>query len=292
MFLTQLFNGLALGMVYALVAIGYSLVFGILEMINFAHGATYAFGAILSWFLVTVQGWNVVPACGLSIVVTGLLGILLERFGLRPLRRKGSNTVTALITTIGLSYIIENCLTIAFGGQAQRFALNLDFAQLTIFGVEIGSSKLIITGISLLLLLVLYLILQKTKIGLAMRTVGESTSAAAICGINVNLVIMVAFFLSGACAAIAGTLVGGYYQRVSPSMGATVGNKACAAAVVGGLGSLPGAVVGGLVVGLSEGLAAAYLGGTYTDTIAYVVLFIVLLFKPSGIFSAKGISKV
>ena len=292
MFLTQLFNGLALGMVYALVAIGYSLVFGILEMINFAHGATYAFGAILSWFLVTVQGWNVVPACGLSIVVTGLLGILLERFGLRPLRRKGSNTVTALITTIGLSYIIENCLTIAFGGQAQRFALNLDFAQLTIFGVEIGSSKLIITGISLLLLLVLYLILQKTKIGLAMRTVGESTSAAAICGINVNLVIMVAFFLSGACAAIAGTLVGGYYQMVSPSMGATVGNKAFAAAVVGGLGSLPGAVVGGLVVGLSEGLAAAYLGGTYTDTIAYVVLFIVLLFKPSGIFSAKGISKV
>ena len=289
MFLTQLFNGLALGMVYALVAIGYSLVFGILEMINFAHGATYAFGAILSWFLVTVQGWNVVPACGLSIVVTGLLGILLERFGLRPLRRKGSNTVTALITTIGLSYIIENCLTIAFGGQAQRFALNLDFAQLTIFGVEIGSSKLIITGISLLLLLVLYLILQKTKIGLAMRTVGESTSAAAICGINVNLVIMVAFFLSGACAAIAGTLVGGYYQMVSPSMGATVGNKAFA---VGGLGSLPGAVVGGLVVGLSEGLAAAYLGGTYTDTIAYVVLFIVLLFKPSGIFSAKGISKV
>ena len=281
MFLTQLFNGLALGMVYALVAIGYSLVFGILEMINFAHGATYAFGAILSWFLVTVQGWNVVPACGLSIVVTGLLGILLERFGLRPLRRKGSNTVTALITTIGLSYIIENCLTIAFGGQAQRFALNLDFAQLTIFGVEIGSSKLIITGISLLLLLVLYLILQKTKIGLAMRTVGESTSAAAICGINVNLVIMVAFFLSGACAAIAGTLVGGYYQMVSPSMGATVGNKAFAAAVVGGL-----------VVGLSEGLAAAYLGGTYTDTIAYVVLFIVLLFKPSGIFSAKGISKV
>ena len=200
--------------------------------------------------------------------------------------------MTALITTIGLSYIIENCLTIAFGGQAQRFALNLDFAQLTIFGVEIGSSKLIITGISLLLLLVLYLILQKTKIGLAMRTVGESTSAAAICGINVNLVIMVAFFLSGACAAIAGTLVGGYYQMVSPSMGATVGNKAFAAAVVGGLGSLPGAVVGGLVVGLSEGLAAAYLGGTYTDTIAYVVLFIVLLFKPSGIFSAKGISKV
>ena len=103
---------------------------------------------------------------------------------------------------------------------------------------------------------------------------------------------MVAFFLSGACAAIAGTLVGGYYQMVSPSMGATVGNKAFAAAVVGGLGSLPGAVVGGLVVGLSEGLAAAYLGGTYTDTIAYVVLFIVLLFKPSGIFSAKGISKV
>lgn len=281
MFLTQLFNGLALGMVYALVAIGYSLVFGILEMINFAHGATYAFGAILSWFLVTALGWNVAGACGLSIVVTGLLGILLERFGLRPLRRKGSNTITALITTIGLSYIIENSLTIAFGGQAQRFALNLDFAQLTIFGVEIGSSKLIITGISLLLLLVLYLILQKTKIGLAMRTVGESTSAAAICGINVNLVIMVAFFLSGACAAIAGTLVGGYYQMVSPSMGATVGNKAFAAAVVGGL-----------VVGLSEGLAAAYLGGTYTDTIAYVVLFIVLLFKPSGIFSAKGISKV
>lgn len=292
MFLMQFFNGLALGMVYALVAIGYSLVFGILEMINFAHGATYAFGAILTWFLTTRAGWNVVIACGVSIAATGLLGILLERFGLRPLRKKGSDTVTALITTIGLSYIIENCLTIAFGSQAQRFSLNLDFTAIHVAGVEIGASKLIITSISLLLLLLLYILLQRTRIGLAMRTVGESASAAAICGVNVDLVIVFAFFLSGACAAIAGTLVGAYYQVVSPSMGVAVGNKAFAAAVVGGLGSLPGAVVGGLVVGLSEGLAAAYLGGTYTDTIAYVALFAVLLFKPSGIFSAKGISKV
>lgn len=292
MFLTQLLNGLALGMVYALVAIGYSLVFGILDLINFAHGATYAFGAILTWYLVSALGMNVFLACLLSILATGLLGILLEYFGLRPLRKKHSSAIASLITTIGLSYIIENCLTIAFGSQAQRFNLNLDFLTFRLGGVEIGSSKVLITVISLLLLLALYLVLQKTRMGLAMRTVGQSQSAAAISGVNVNQVIMFAFFLSGACAAVAGTLIGGYYQMVSPSMGAAVGNKAFAAAVVGGLGSLPGAVVGGLVVGLSEGMAAAYLGGTYTDTIAYVVLFIVLIIKPSGLFHAKGIAKV
>jgi len=292
MFWTQLFNGLALGMVYALVAIGYSLVFGILDLINFAHGATYAFGAILTWWLVTGVHMNIFMASIISILATGVLGILLEYFGLRPLRKKNSNAIAALITTIGLSYIIENCLTIAFGSQAQRFKLDMDFAMFRIGGVEVGSSKLLITGISLLLLLVLYLVLQKTKMGLAMRAVGQSQSAAAISGVNVNQVIMLAFFLSGACAAVAGTLVGGYYQVVSPSMGVTIGNRAFAAAVVGGLGSLPGAVAGGLVVGLSEGMAAAYLGGTYTDTIAYVVLFIVLIIKPSGLFHAKGIAKV
>ena len=128
--------------------------------------------------------------------------------------------------------------------------------------------------------------------GLAMRTVGQSQSAAAISGVNVNMVITMAFFLSGACAAVAGTLVGGYYQVVSPSMGSAVGNKAFAAAVIGGLGSFPGAVVGGLLVGVAECMAAAYLGGTYTDTIAYAVLFAVLIIKPSGIFRSKGISKV
>lgn len=292
MFLTQLFNGLALGMVYGLVAIGYSLVFGILDLINFAHGATYAFGAILTWYLVSCLGVNILVACAVSILVTGILGILLEYFGLRPLRKKNANAIAALITTIGLSYIIENCLTIVFGSQAQRFNVNLDFAEFQIAGVSIGSSKLVITGIALILLLILFFIIRKTKLGLAMRAVGQSQSAAAISGISVNRVVMFAFFLSGACAAIAGTLIGSYYQMVSPSMGTAVGNKAFAAAVVGGLGSLPGAVIGGLVVGLSEGLAAAYLGGTYTDTIAYIVLFVVLMIKPSGIFNAKGISKV
>ncbi len=292
MFLTQLFNGLALGMVYGLVAIGYSLVFGILDLINFAHGATYAFGAILTWFLVSSFGMNIWLACAISILATGILGIVLEYFGLRPLRKKNANAITSLITTIGIAYVIENCLTIAFGSQAQRFSLNLDFAEINIAGVPIGFSKLLVLGVSLLLLLVLYVIIKKTKVGLAMRTVGESRSAAAISGINVNFVIMFAFFLSGACAAIAGTLIGGYYQMVSPSMGATVGNKAFAAAVVGGLGSLPGAIVGGLIMGISEGLAAAYLGGTYTDTIAYLIMFAVLLIKPSGIFSAKSISKI
>lgn len=292
MFLTQIINGLALGMTYALVAIGYSLVFGILELINFAHGATYAFGAILTWYLVRYLHMSVFLACAVSILVTGGIGILLEYFGLRPLRKKGSSPITALITTIGLSYIIENCLTIAFGSQAQRFDVNMNFAEIHFAGVTIESSKIIIAAVSVVLLLLLYLMLQKTKMGLAMRTVGQSQSAAAISGVNVNMVIMMAFFLSGVCAAVAGTLVGGYYQVVSPSMGAAVGNKAFAAAVIGGLGSLPGAVVGGLLVGVSECMAAAYLGGTYTDTIAYLVLFIILIIKPSGLFRSKGISKV
>lgn len=292
MFFKQVINGLAVGMTYGLVALGYSLVFGILDLVNFAHGSTYAFGAILTWYLISVLKMNIWLACAISIVATGLLGVLLERIGLKPLRMKHAKAITSLITTIGFSYIIENCLTIAFGSQAQRFNLNLDFATVRIGDVQIGSSKFIIVGVALILLLVLYFLLQKTKMGLAMRTVGENHVAASICGIDVDVIIMLAFFISGACAAVAGTLIGGYYQTVSPSMGVAVGNKAFAAAVVGGLGSLPGSIVGGLIVGLSECLAAVYLGGTYTDTIAYIVLFVVLVIKPSGLFNAKGIVKV
>lgn len=289
--LEQLFNGLTLGMVYALIAVGYSLIFGVLRLVNFSHGSVYAFGAHMAMFFIGLK-FGIVPAIIFSIVATGILDILIDKFALAPLRAKKSKGIAALITTIGISYIIQNLLMIAFGSQTDYFPKLFDYGNVNIFGRSISTTQLFILGVSIILLVFLTFIVKGTKMGLAMRAVEQNSKAASLMGINVNKVIRFTFFLGGASAAIAGTLISGYYQVVYPNMGFLAGLKAFSAAVLGGIGVLYGSIIGGLVVGVSESYAAATFGGTYRDATAFIILIIVLLFKPAGLFGKKDITKV
>lgn len=291
--LSALINGLALGMAYALISVGYSIVFGILRLINFSHSSVYAFGAYMVYFFVSLQVgllWSII----IAIALAGLLGCAIDKTALEPLRKKNSLRIATLITTIGISNIITEVLSLegVFGTTKRGFpSLNL-FDNIVIGNITIQSSQVIMFAAALVLLCILTLVVNKTKVGLAMRATEQNIRAAQIMGVDVNKVIMFSFFMSGASAAIAGTLIGGYYQMISPSMGATIGMKSFSAAVVGGIGVLYGAVVGGLVVGVAECVAAQFLGSNVRDPMAFVLLLLILIFKPNGLFGKQTISKV
>lgn len=286
-------NGLALGMAYALISVGYSMVFGVLRLINFSHGSVYAFGAYMVFFFTSLKV-GLLPSILIAILLSGLLALTIDKVALEPLRKKKSIPIATLITTIGMSFVIQNTLSVdyIFGADKHGFpSLNL-FPPILIGNITIQSSQIIMLVVAVLLLLVLTFIVQKTRVGLAMRAVEQNSRAANMVGINVNFVISFTFFIGGACAAIAGTLIAGYYGIISPTMGSTIGLKAFAAAVVGGIGVLHGAVVGGLVVGVAECIAAQYLGSNVRDPMAFVILILILIIKPTGFFGKKGITKV
>lgn len=291
MILQFIANGLAVGMAYALIAVGYSMVFGILRLINFSHGAVYAFGAHVVLICIGLNmgiGWGI----AISIILTGLLAICVDKFGLAPLRKKNSVAVASLITTIGISYIIQNLLMALMGSERKSFPNIFGSGVLHLGSVTISVRQIYLFAIALTLLVILTCVVQKTKIGLAMRAVQQNTRAAHMMGIDVNFIISFTFFLGGVSAAIAGSLMAGYYELVYPTMGFMVGLKAFASAVLGGIGVLHGAVVGGLVVGVVEALASGYLGSSYRDAFAFIILIIILIIRPAGLFGKKGISKV
>ncbi len=287
-----IFDGLTLGMVYALVAVGYSLVFGILRLVNFSHGSVYAFGAHIAMVVIVTLGYGLIWGLCASVVVTGLLGVTIDKVSLEPLRKKKSKQISALITTIGISYIIQNGLMIVFGSESKWFPKIFDYGIVKIAGVSLKTTQVGIFFTSLALLALLTYIIHYTKIGLAMRAIEQNAKAASLMGIDVNKIVSFTFFLGGASAAIAGTLISGYYQVINPQMGFIVGLKAFSAAVLGGIGILHGAVVGGLLVGVSESFAASYMGGGYRDAIAFLILIIVLVVRPNGLFGKKHIEKV
>ena len=275
MVIQQIINGLALGMGYALIAVGYSLVFGILRLVNFSHGAIYAFGAEMAMVFIGMQ-FGIVPGIIAAMLLTGILGIVIDKVALEPLRKKKSPPIASLITTIGISNIITNLLIIFLGSEKRSFP--------SVFGagnVMIGNFPISITQIMMFLISVLL-----------MGILEQNPKAANLMGVNVNFIISFTFFLAGVSATIAGALVSGYYQIVYPNMGFMAGLKAFAAAVLGGIGSLPGALIGGLMVGVSESMAATFLGSTYRDSIAFIILILVLLLRPQGLFGRKGITKV
>ncbi len=287
----QIFNGLALGMGYALIAVGYSLIFGILRLVNFSHGAVYAFGAEIAMIFIGLK-FGVFPGIIVAMVLTGLLGICIDKVALEPLRKKKSKPIASLITTIGISNIITNLLIVFLGSEKRNFPSIFTEGNVKIVNTVLTYTQIMMCMVSLVLMLILMFIVYKTKLGLAMRATEQNSKAAMMMGININFVISFTFFLAGLCATIAGSLVGGYYQIVYPNMGFMAGLKAFAAAVLGGIGSLPGALLGGLIVGVSESMAATFLGSTYRDAIAFVILIIVLIVKPNGLFGKKGIKKV
>lgn len=290
-FVQQIINGLAIGMAYALVAVGFSLVFGILRLINFSHGAVYAFGAQLALVIIGMYV-PIVPAILIAMVAAGLLGILIDKVALEPLRKKKSMSIANLITTIGVAHILTNLMTIHFGSQFRGFPALFNFGIIEVFGVRINSAQLMMMLVALLLMGILTFTIQRTKIGLAIRATEQNSKAASLMGINVNFVISFTFFLAGVSAAIAGALVAGHYRIVYPMMGEIAGLKAFSAAVLGGIGSLPGSIIGGLVVGLSESMAAHFIGSAYRDSVAFVILILVLIIRPTGLFGRKAITKV
>lgn len=292
MFLQQLLNGIALGSTYALVAIGYSLVFGVLRIINFANGALYMLGAYLVFVLYTAMSGNLAVAVLLALLVTAAMGFMVDFVGLRKLRRDNAPKMSGLISTMGIATVIENVIQIWIGTETKQFPNFLDFGRFQIGKAILTSTQICIFLISLCLMAVFSLLVYKTKIGKAMRAVSQNMTTARLMGINVKLVISGTFMVSGLLAAVAGTLVGSYYQAIDTMMSASVGMKTFAAAVLGGVGSLPGAMAGGLLVGMAESIGASYISSGYRDAIAFAILILVLLIKPSGIFGRKIVEKM
>ena len=291
MFLEQVLNGIMLGMVYALIAVGYSLVFGILKLLNMAHGSIYAFGAHMALFIVSMQ-FGLVPAFIFAIITTGILAVVMDRVILAPLRVKNAPNITCLISVMGVSYIIQNVLMILFDSTKKTFPKLFDFGNVTFLGVTLTSTQIAMFLIALAFLVLLTVIVNYTKVGLAMRAARENSKAANMMGIDVKGIVTFTFFISGMSAAVAGVLVSGYYQMVYSTMGTEAGLKGFSAAVLGGIGALHGSVIGGVIIGVAEALAVTYLGGSFRSATAYIVLFIVLLIRPSGLFGKDNIVKV
>lgn len=292
MFFQQLVNGITIGSTYALVAIGYSLVFGVLQLINFANGSLYMLGGYLTLIMYLTLHGNIGAALLISLAVTGCAGFLADFVGLRKLRADNAPRMAGLISTLGISTVIDNAIQIWFGTETKAFPNFLDFGKFTIGKTVISWTQIIILTVSLLLMIVFSLIVYKTKIGKSMRAVAQNVNAARLMGIDVKQVISATFIVSAILACISGSLVGAYYQTIDTMMGFSVGMKTFAAAVLGGVGSLPGAMLGGLIVGIVETIGASYISSGYRDAIAFLILILVLLIKPSGILGKQKIEKM
>jgi branched-chain amino acid transport system permease protein len=304
MFWQQLVNGLVLGSVYALIAVGYTLVYGVIELINFAHGDIYMLGAFFMYSFLNF-GIPFYAAFALSVFCCIIVGILLDMVAYRPIRH--SERLAALITAIGMSIFFENIALILWGADIKRYsmssiphffkklAINLPNDSIPIFKnvfLTVSYLQIIIIGLSIILMIILHLIINKTKMGTAMRAIAQDKHAAALMGINVNRVISFTFALGSALAAVAGVLIGIYYNSIYPMMGYMAGIKAFAAAVLGGIGSVPGAMLGGVVLGMAETFGAGYISSQYRHGIAYAAMIFVILFNPSGLLGKKRVEKV
>lgn len=291
MFWQQLVNGLALGSTYALIALGYTMVYGIIQLINFAHGEIYMMGAFVALLLVNVFKINVFLAMILAMAICALLGVIIEFIAYRPLRK--SSRLSALISAIGVSIFLSTLALLVFGADAKGFPDNsFPMVRFKIGPAEFSSLQLLIFGVSALLMLTLEFIVQKTKIGKAMRATSQDYNTAALMGVNINLVIAFTFALGSSLAAAGGVLVGIYFNAVSFNMGLMAGLKAFAAAVLGGIGSIRGAMLGGIFLGVVEVFGVALGYSSYRDAIAFAILIIFLLFKPTGLLGQKIQKKV
>jgi branched-chain amino acid transport system permease protein len=291
MFFQQLVNGVALGSVYALIALGYTMVYGIITLINFAHGEIFMVGAFVGLLLVSVFKVNIFVAMAGAMVVCMLMGVLMELIAYRPLRK--SSRLSALISAIGVSIFLSSLALMVFGADAKGFPdTAFPVRQLHVFSADISTLQLLIIGVSACLMMALEFIVQKTKIGKAMRATSEDYNTSALMGINVNRVISFTFALGSALAAAGGVLVGVLFNAVSFNMGLMAGLKAFAAAVLGGIGSIPGAMLGGLLLGVSEVFGVAIGYSSYRDAIAFSILVLVLLVKPTGLLGQKITKKV
>lgn len=288
--------GISVGSIYALIALGYTMVYGIIRLINFAHGDFIMVGGYTLFFVMPVLMRNGMPAwlaIIAAVIACTVIGILVELLAYRPIRKKGTG-MSALITAIAMSLLLENLGQAFFTANKQTFTYDfVNFAPIKLFGTQISATTIVTIVISVVLMVLLTLLVQKTKLGRAMRAVSEDKEAAIISGINVNKTILMTFAIGSALAAFASFAYCDSVNYVYPTIGATLGLKAFVAAVLGGIGSLPGAMVGGLVIGMVESIAKAVpVLSNYSDAVVYLVLIIVLLVKPAGLFGKKVGEKV
>ena len=291
-FLSYLINGISLGSVYAIIALGYTMVYGIARMLNFAHGDIIMVGGFTVFTIVTTMGGSPVVCILASVVVCTVLGVTIERVAYRPLR--DASPLAVLITAIGVSYLLQNVALLIFGSNARQFT-----SVVTVPALKLAGGKLSISGVTIVtivscivIMIALMAFINKTKMGQAMLAVSEDRGAATLMGINVNRTISVTFAIGSALAAVAGVLLCSAYPSLSPYTGSMPGIKAFVAAVFGGIGSIPGAFIGGVLLGIIENLAKAYISSQLSDAIVFSVLIIVLLVRPTGILGKKMTEKV
>ena len=291
-FITNLINGVSLGSIYAVIALGYTMVYGIAKMLNFAHGDVIMVGAYIVFALTSYAGVNPYLALVISMAACTVLGMAIERFAYKPLR--GASPLAVLITAIGVSYFLQNMALLIFGSQAKSFTSIVNLPALTLAGgkITISAETIVTIIVSLIIMVSLTLFVNKTKPGRAMLAVSEDKGAAQLMGVNVNATISLTFAIGSGLAAVAGVLLCSAYPTLSSQTGAMPGIKAFVAAVLGGIGSIPGAVIGGVLIGVIEILSRSYISSQMADAIVFAVLIIVLLVKPTGILGKKYIEKV
>ncbi len=295
LFLQQLVNGITLGGVYALIAVGYTMVYGVIQLINFAHGEIYMLGAFLAYTMVTVLHLPFFVAFILTILLCSCFGILLDFIAYRPLRQ--APRLAALITAIGMSIFLQNLALMIWGSQIKSFPRELLPAvfsrpALVLGEITVSWLQIFILTITVLFMAILHFIIHRTQVGTAMRAISHDKVTSALMGIGVNRVISFTFAVGSAMGGMAGILVGLYYNAIFPTMGYIAGIKAFAAAVLGGIGNVPGAMLGGGVLGIAEVLGAGYISSEYRDGISYAVMIAVILFKPSGLIGKPTGDKV
>ncbi len=289
-FITQVLNGLQLGSIYALVALGYTMVYGIILLLNFAHGDIIMVGAYISWLVMSKLGLNPAVAVVLSIVGCMLLGVLIDKVAYAPLR--DAPRLSILITAIGVSYFLENGSQLLFGADAKVVPAYTSVSNIQVGDLTLSFSAIVTVVVTAVATVVLTFLVQKTKLGKAMRAVSEDMGAARLMGINVNTTISFTFAVGSALAGIGAVLYCMAYTQASPTMGIMLGTKAFVAAVLGGIGSIPGAVIGGLLVGFAEVFVSAIGLSVWQDAVVFLLLIVVLIVKPTGLLGRPMTEKV
>ncbi|AFY02978.1 branched-chain amino acid ABC transporter permease [Bdellovibrio bacteriovorus] len=297
-FVQHLINGVSLGSIYALIALGYTMVYGILKMINFAHSDVYMVGAFAAYYFARWLGIENNPGFStlltlivITMICCSLLGLVIERLAYRPLRN--SPKLNVLITAIGVSLFLQYSGQVVFGADPKVFPeVMKDFVIFSIGVVEIRSFDVTVLGVGIVAMLGLQFLLFKTKIGRAMRAVSANPMVASLMGVNPDRIIAFTFIVGSSLAGVGSVLVGMKYPKIDPLMGMMIGMKAFVAAVLGGIGNVGGAVLGAMIMGLSEEMVVAYLSSTYRDALAFGILIVILIFKPAGLLGKYSVEKV
>ncbi len=289
-FLQQLVNGISLGSIYALVALGYTMVYGIIKLINFAHGDIYMIGAYVGFAATAYLGVGFIPSLIIAMAACAILGVTIEKVAYKPLRN--STRIAVLITAIGISLLLEYVMMYFVGAQVKSYPRLLSDTLLNLGSIIISTQQIYIIVTSIVLMIFLQYVVKKTKVGKAMRAVSADKDAAQLMGIKVDSTISFTFAIGSALAGAGGVLVGVYYNSIDPLMGMMPGLKAFVAAVFGGIGSIPGAMIGGLSIGVIETLVSGYGSSMYRDAAVFAFLIVILILKPSGLLGKNTKEKV